>query len=330
MTRILVTGGTGFIGSRLALRCRDAGEQVLVLAPCRTPPERRRADELRASGIDVAEVSVTDRDAVRAAVRGTDTVYHLAAAQHEANVPDSYFHEINVEGTRNVLEASLDAGVERVVHGSTIGVYGIGRNGPVTDDSPLAPDNIYGITKLAGERVALEYSTRLPLAIVRISETYGPSDWRLLKLFRGLARGRFAMIGRGENLHHPIYVDDLVEGLRRAAASADIARAPMVLAGPNAVTTREMVEAISMAVERPAPRLRIPLGPLMLAATVSERTLRPLGIQPLLHPRRMNFFVKSFSFTCAAARRAIAFDPKISFGDGAARVAAWYRQQGLI
>ena len=331
MTRVLITGGTGFIGSRLALRCREAGEQVLVLAPCRTSPERQRADELRASGIDIVEVSVTDREAVRGAMKDVDTVYHLAAAQHEANVPDAYFYEINVEGTRNVLAAAVDAGVARVVHGSTIGVYGIGRNGPVSDDSPLEPDNIYGVTKLAGERVAMEYATRLPLAIVRISETYGPSDRRLLKLFRGMALGRFAMIGRGDNLHHPIYVDDLVEGLRRAAAAAaEASREPMVLAGPSAVTTREMVEAISAAVDRPAPRLRLPIGPLMVAAMVSERVLRPLGIQPPLHPRRMNFFVKSFRFTCDTARRAIAFDPRVSFEEGAARVATWYRQQGLL
>jgi nucleoside-diphosphate-sugar epimerase len=263
-------------------------------------------------------------------MKGVNVVYHLAAAQHEANVPDQYYHDINVEGTRNVLAAAVDARVGRVVHGSTIGVYGIGRDGPVTDDSPLEPDNIYGVTKLAGERVVREYARRLPVSIVRISETYGPSDWRLLKLFRGLARGRFAMLGRGDNLHHPIYVDDLVEGLRRAAESPRTSESAMVLAGPDAVTTRQMVGAISAALERPAPRLRLPLAPLLFAASVSEMTLRPLGIQPPLHPRRMNFFVKSFQFSCAEARKTIDFNPKIPFGVGVGFVAQWYREQGLL
>jgi nucleoside-diphosphate-sugar epimerase len=330
MMTVLITGGTGFIGSRLALRCRDAGDQVRVLAPCRTPTEQQRAAELRTSGIEVHEASVTDRPAVRAAMEGVGVVYHLAAAQHEANVPDKYYYDINVDGTRNVLASALDARVGRVVHGSTIGVYGIARNGPVTDDSPLEPDNIYGVTKLAGERVVREFASALPVAIVRISETYGPSDWRLLKLFRGMARGRFAMIGPGHNLHHPIYVDDLVDGLRCAAVSRDAPGRVMVLAGPDVVTTREMVGAIGDAVGRRAPRFRVPLTPLMLTAALLETTLGPLGIQPPLHRRRMNFFVKSFRFTCAAARDALDFKPRVPFAEGAARSAAWYREQSLI
>jgi nucleoside-diphosphate-sugar epimerase len=330
MSLVVITGGTGFIGSRLALLCRAEGESVRVLAPCRTPAEGARARELRTAAIDVVEASVTDAAAVRAACAGAGTLYHLAAAQHEANVPDQYFHDINVEGTRTVLRAAADAGVPQVVHGSTIGVYGIGRNGPVTDDSPLEPDNIYGITKLAGERVAQEVAREHPLTIVRISETYGPSDGRLLKLFRGIARGRFVMIGRGRNFHHPVYVDDLIDGLRRAAATPGAAGGPMVLAGPDAVTTDEMVAAIARAAGRPTPRLRIPLAPLMGAAAVLETALRPLGIQPPLHRRRMNFFVKSFRFTGAAARERLGYRPQVPFAEGAARTAAWYRAQGLL
>jgi nucleoside-diphosphate-sugar epimerase len=275
-------------------------------------------------------VSVTDSVAVGAAMGGVDIVYHLAAAQHEANVPDQYYYDINVEGTRNVLTAAVAARVQRVVHGSTIGVYGAACRGPITDDSPLEPDNIYGVTKLEGERVVEQFARRVPVTIVRISETYGPSDWRLLKLFKGMARGRFAMVGAGRNLHHPIYVDDLVEGLRRAAAAPAAPGRVMVLAGPDALSTRDMVVAISAAVGRPAPRLRVPITPLLVVARLLERTLRPLGVQPPLHPRRMNFFVKSFSFSCNAARESIDFNPKTTFAEGAALVAAWYRQQGLI
>ena len=330
MTTVLITGGTGFIGSRLALSSRAAGDAVRVLAPCRTAAEQRRAAELRQAGIEVAEGSVTDRAAVREAMTGVDLVHHLAAAQHEANVPDQYYYDINLEGTRNVLAAAAAAGVARVIHGSTIGVYGTGRSGPVTDDSPLEPDNIYGITKLAGERAAREFMPRLPVVIVRISETYGPSDGRLLKLFRGMGRGRFAMIGVGDNWHHPIYVDDLVDGLRRAAVAPGSPGRVMVLAGPDAVTTREMVGAISAAVGRPSPRFRMPLAPLMLTASLLERTLRPLGIQPPLHRRRMNFFVKSFRFTCEVAREAIDFRPRVPFAVGAMRTAAWYREHELL
>ena len=330
MTLALITGGTGFIGSRLALRCRAEGEAVRVLAPLRTPAEQRRAEELAAAGVEIVTESVTERAAVERACSGVDVVYHLAAAQHEANVPDQYFYDINVEGTRHVLEAAAAARVTRVVHGSTIGVYGIGRHGPVTDDSPLEPDNIYGVTKLEGERLAQELSHEVPVVIVRISETYGPSDWRLLKLFRGIASGRFFMIGPGRNLHHPVYVDDLVDGLRQAARAPATGAPPMVLSGPKAVTTDEMIANIAAAVDRRPPRVRVPLSPLLWTAAVLETTLRPLGIQPPLHRRRMNFFIKSFSFTCATAREQLDYRPVVDFAEGAHRTAAWYRDQGLL
>src|SRR4029077_10289987 len=118
------------------------------------------------------------------AFAGVDLVFHLAAAQHEAGVPDRYFEEINVGGTRNVLDAACAAGVRRLVHGSTIGVYDASPGVTVSERTPLAPRNIYGATKLAGEGVVREQGGRIGWVIARIGETYGPGDRRLLKLFR--------------------------------------------------------------------------------------------------------------------------------------------------
>ena len=97
-----------------------------------------------------------------------------------------------------ILDAAVDAKVDRVVHGSTIGVYGMADEGPVHDRTPLFPDNIYGQTKLEGEHLARSYADRLKLAIVRISETFGPGDFRLLKLFKGIKSKKFFMVGKGE------------------------------------------------------------------------------------------------------------------------------------
>ncbi len=312
------------------MRCLDEGEDVRVLARKNTAAEKQNAAELEARGIEVADGSITDGAAVRRASDGIDVVYHLAAAQHEANVPDSYYYDVNVEGTRNMLEAAIEAGVGRFVHGSTIGVYGISRDGPVTDGSPLEPDNIYGVTKLEGEKVVRSYFGDLPIGIVRISETYGPGDRRLLKLFRGIARKRFMMIGPGRNLHHPVYIDDLVTGVRLAAKCEGAVGETFVLAGPEAIDTDQMVAGIGEAVGVELPRFRMPLWPLMATAVVMESVLRPVGVQPPLHRRRMNFFVKSFRFSGEAARAAIGYQPQVEFTDGAARTAEWYRSQGML
>lgn len=330
MTSVLITGGTGFIGSRLALRCLDAGERVRVLGQRNTSPERARAEALPGTGVELVEGSVTDADALRAACAGVGVVYHLAAAQHEANVPDRYFHEVNVEGTRSVFEAAVEAGAARVVHGSSIGVFADRPGGPITEASPLEPDHVYGVTKLAGERVAESFRDRIPVAVIRISETYGPEDRRLLKLFRAITDGRAVRIGSCRNLHHPIFVDDLVEALRCAAASEPAPPEPVVVAGPEALSTDEMIDGIAHALGRPSPRLRIPLAPLQWTAAVLEATMRPIGIQPPLHRRRMNFFVRSFRFDLEPARRVLGFSPAVTFDQGAAATAEWYRSRGLL
>lgn len=331
MRKVLITGGTGFIGSRLALRCVGEGESVRVLARRNTPAERENADELTARGIEIVDGSIVDGESVRQACNGgIDVVYHLAAAQHEMNVPDRHFHQVNVEGTRNLLSAAVDAGVERFVHGSTIGVYGAQAAGPVSEDTPLQPDNIYGKSKLEGEKVVRTFFDRVPIAIARISETYGPGDRRLLKLFRGLAGNRFVMIGPGRNLHHLVYIDDLIDGMRLSASSDEAVGATFVLSGPQAISTREMVAAACRALDRPSPRLGLPLWPLMAAAVVMEGTLRPLGIQPPLHPRRMNFFIKSFAFRGNEARERLGYEPVVDFAEGARRTVEWYRSKGFL
>lgn len=330
MTANLVTGGMGFIGSRLALRLSEQGESVRVLGLTRSPAEQENTRVLKSAGAEVWEGSVTDPDQVRRACAGIDVVYHLAAAQHEANVPDRHFHDVNVLGTRNVLEAAVSEGVDRFVHGSTIGVYGSSASGPVTDSTPLSPDNIYGVTKLAGEQEVEQRRSDLRVAIIRISETYGPGDRRLLKLFRGISAGRFVRIGSGRNLHHPVYVDDLVDGLRRAAEDPSAVQGPVVLAGPNAVSSDEMISAIAAAVGKAPPRIRVPLWPLMAAAVVLETIMKPMGLQPPLHRRRMNFFTKSFRFDPDAAAMKLGFRPEVDFASGAAKTAEWYRSHGLL
>jgi nucleoside-diphosphate-sugar epimerase len=329
MSRALITGGTGFIGSALARHCLADGDEVRILGQANTPAEVDNLQRLRQEGFGIVEGSVVDPETVRRGVDGVDVVYHLAAAQHEAGKSDRHFHEVNVVGTRNMLDASCASRVKRFVHGSTIGVYGAG-DGVVRDDSPLRPDNIYGVTKLEAEQVVESYRDRLPCVTIRISETYGPGDRRLLKLFRGIQAGKFFHIGPCDNLHHPIYVDDLAAALRLAGDRDSATGQTMVVPGFDVVTTREMVTRIAEALEVKPPGLTIPLWPLWVTATVMEWTLRPLGIQPPLHRRRMHFFTKSFEFAARDAQSILGYRARVPFAEGARRTAAWYREMGLI
>jgi nucleoside-diphosphate-sugar epimerase len=327
--RVLITGGTGFIGSRLALACLRKGFGVTVLGQENSPIEARNRQLIQSKGAQFVSASVTDRDRISQAVLGIDCVYHLAAAQHETNVSDARFWQVNVEGTRNILEASTSAGVKRLVHGSTIGVYG-SLTGEINETSPTNPDNIYGVTKLEGEKLALSFQEKLPVVVIRISETYGPGDYRLLKLFKAISKGLFFILGDGINKHHVIYIDDLIEGLFLAAAVKEAPGKIFVLSGKLPLTTAEMVGIIAKELGKKTPRAQIPISPVLALARISEAVLRPLGIRTPLHRRRLDFFRKSFVFSAREPVRVLRFSPKISFERGVAETSKWYREMGYL
>jgi nucleoside-diphosphate-sugar epimerase len=328
--KLLLTGGTGFIGSRLALEARQRQVDVVVTGLVKTDAEKARVAELGRAGVRIESGALQDPAYAKQVVAGRDTVIHLAAAQHESGVPDSYFVDVNVNGTRTLLAASRDAGVRRFVYGSTIGVFGSAAEGTLDESSPPKPDNIYGRTKLAAEQVVREESGPVEACIVRISETYGPGDFRLLKLFRAIDRGKFLMIGSGENRRQAMHVDDLVAALLLAATHEAAPGETFVLPGEEVLTTRQMVEVIGGVMGRKVSRLHLPMWPFVAAATAFEAVFKPLGIDPPLHRRRLDFFRKSFVFSTDKARRVLGFQPRIAFRDGARDTAEWYARQGLL
>jgi nucleoside-diphosphate-sugar epimerase len=328
--KALVTGATGFIGARLAERLASGGHDVVAFGAENTELETRRRRALESAGVRVEIGSVADAALLARLVTGVDTVFHLAAAQHESNVGEDYFRAINVEGTRNLLEACTAANVRRYVHGSTIGVYGSARGGTLDEESTPRPENIYGVTKLEAESVVRTYANRLPFTIVRISETYGPGDGRLLKLFKLVNDGVVPLIGGGRNEHQPVFVDDLVTGLELAAARQEAVGETIVLAGAEVLPTRTFIERVAEALGKPLRAVSLPLAPFLLAAVVCETTFRPLGISPPWHRRRLDFFVKRFAFSQEKAKRLLGYAPAVSFKQGAALTADWYRTEGLL
>lgn len=332
--RLLITGVTGFIGSRLALRARQLGHEVVAAGMTNTAAETANRQELVEAGVDVRLMNLEEVAGTSEIFLGVDAVIHLAAAQHEMNVPDEHFRKVNVEGTRILLDATRAAGggpggAPRFVQGSTIGVYG-DLDGQLDEATPPAPDNIYGRTKLEAESVVLGRAGEQPVVVVRISETYGPGDRRLLKLFRAVRKGRFVVVGDGRNLHHPIYVDDLADGLLLAAGHPAAPGEMFLLPGREAVTTTEMVATVAAAVGKPAPGLHLPMAPFATAAVLLESVLRPLGIQPPLHRRRLDFFRKSFRLGSRKAEQVLGFTPGVGFRDGAERTARWYERIGAL
>lgn len=328
--RLLITGATGFIGSRLALHTHRLGMDVIATGRAELPVEIERLNELRAANVRVEAGVLQDAGLADKVLQDRNCVIHLAAAQHESEKPESYFRAINVDATRDLLDRCVAAGVKRFVYGSSIGVYGESGTALLDENSPLRPQNAYTRTKVEAEGLVKRYASRVGTCVIRISETYGPGDQRLLKLFKAIDRGHFMMIGPGTNCRQLMHVNDLIRVLLLAAQHERAVGETFVVAGQEVLTTNQTVKTIAEVLERSPPRLRVPLWPFMAAAKVFEATLPRFNIQPPIHERRLDFFRKSFVFSTVKAKHVLGFQPEITFHAGAADTAAWYRSRGLL
>jgi nucleoside-diphosphate-sugar epimerase len=325
----LVTGATGFTGGHLAryLARRGGRVRALVRSPAAPP-----AQALAADGIEVVKGDLADRSTVAAALQGVSIVYNIAAIYREASLPESAYRAVNADAVGVIVEEAARGGVSRVVHCSTVGVHGDVEHPPANEDAPLRPGDVYQETKVAGETIAREAAarTRVALVIARPTGIYGPGDRRLLKLFRGVARGRFVTLGRGDIYYHVTHIDDLVEGFRLCGEVDRAAGRTYILAGPEVTTLKELVRIIAEEAGVRPPRLRLPVWPFWLAGAACEAICAPFGIEPPIYRRRVDFFTKSRAFDISRARRELGYAPQIGVREGVRRTLAWYRTQGWI
>jgi nucleoside-diphosphate-sugar epimerase len=322
--RVLVTGATGFTGGHLARHLAARGHAVRVLV--RDPA---RASELASAGCELAAGDLADPATLPASVAGCEVVYNIAALYRQAGLPRGTYARVNADAVGALVEASAAAGVRRVVHCSTVGVHGDVEHPPADEDAPLRPGDVYQDTKVEGERAGREAAARtgVELTIVRPSGIYGPGDRRLLKLFRGVARRRFVILGDGEIFYHLTYVEDLAEGIRLAGEVPAGANRTYILAGGEVTTLNELVARIAKVAGVAPPALHLPVWPVWAAGAACEAICAPLGIEPPLYRRRVDFFTKSRAFSIDRARRELGFAPAVGLDEGIRRTLAWYRDR---
>jgi nucleoside-diphosphate-sugar epimerase len=325
--RDLVTGATGFTGGHLARALSARGHRVRALVR-----DHERAESLSAAGVQLAYGDLRDRTAVGTAMAGVDTVYHIAAIYRQAGVSTDTYRAVNATAVGTIVEEAARAGVRRIVHCSTVGVHGDVEHPPATEDAPLKPGDVYQTTKLEGESIAREAGQRLGVetTIVRPTGIYGPGDRRLLKLFRGVARGRFPMLGSGHIYYHLTYIDDLVEGFRLCGEQPSAANRTYILAGGEVTTLNELVALVADVAGVKPPRLHLPVWPFWIAGALCEAVTVPFGLEPPIYRRRVDFYTKSRAFDISRARQELGFAPQVTLREGIRRTLDWYRQQGWL
>ena len=323
--RALVTGATGFTGGHLARHLRSGGQAVRALVR----REDSRSAALAALGAEICTGDLTDRPSLARALAGVDIVYNIGATYRQAAASRDEYHAINAQAVADIVDGAAEAGVRRVVHCSTVGVHGDVERPPAGEEAPLRPGDEYQRSKLEGERLgrAAAERTGVELVIARPSGIYGPGDRRLLKLFRGVARRRFVTLGPGEIFYHLTYVEDLAEGFRLCGEVPGASGRTYILAGGEVTSLNELVRRIAAAAGVPPPSLHLPVWPVWLAGAACEAVCAPLGLEPPLYRRRVDFFTKSRAFDISRARAELGFSPAVGLDEGIRRTLAWYREQ---
>lgn len=306
MNTFLVTGAAGFVGSNLTRLLVESGENVRGLVR-----NQKQADIVAALGATPVIGDLRDPESLKRAVEGVQGVYHIAALFRQAGVPDSLYTEVNVEGTRNLIEASIEGGVKRFIHCSTVGVHGHVMNPPANEESPFNPGDLYQDSKARGEKLVREYfdQKKIDGVIIRPAMIYGPGDERTLKLFKMLANKKFFYVGKGAAMVHFIDVRDLARAFKLAMDQTEVNNERFIIAGETSLPLYKLVSIVCQMMGVPEPSLHLPVKPVQLLGTICETVCKPFNINPPIYRRRVDFFTKDRNFDCSKAITKLGFKP---------------------
>ena len=326
--RILVTGGTGFTGKALVKRLLDDGHQVIAL----DYKEGLKTQELKNWGAEVLIGSVTDKSIVKKCIQGVDIVHHLAAAFRELDVPNSYYDEVNISGTRNVLDAAFEAKVKKFIYCSTCGVHGNIDDPPAGEDAPIQPADYYQRTKYEAEPIVNEYFMKgMKTVIFRPAAIYGPGDpERFYMIFKRVAKGSFPMFGSGRTYYHPLYIDNLIDAFMLAMQDGKGDGQAYLIADDKYLEIEDLVRRVGRAMDINVKIPHYPVMPLVIAGHFFEKICKPFKITPPIFPRRVDWYRQNRAFKIDKARRELGYQPRIDIDEGLRRTAEWYKQEGYI
>ncbi|MDE1883297.1 MAG: NAD-dependent epimerase/dehydratase family protein [Rhodospirillales bacterium] len=324
---VLVTGATGFVGAAVARAARAAGYKLRVTA-------RRGSSRSNLTGLDaeVAYLDLADPASFPAALQGCRYLLHVAA-DYRLWVPDvAAMRKVNIDGTLALLRAAAKAGVERSVYTSSVAALGLTADGtPATEATPIKPEHHVGAYKLSkydAEQGVRELAQAQNIVIVNPSTPVGPGDIKPTptgQMVLDAARGKMpAYVDTGLNLVH---VDDVAAGHLLALKTGR--RGESYILGGEDLMLRDLLALVAAHSGRKAPRLRLPVAPLMPLAWVMERIAERTGKTPLMTPDILHMARKKMFFSSEKAKTELGYTPR-----PAARAVEdaliWFRKEGML
>jgi nucleoside-diphosphate-sugar epimerase len=323
-----ITGIGGFIGRRIAEALRDLGMTVRGV-----DIDERAAKRARDLGFDASVGDICDRDAMRIMCEGASVVVHTAAILGEAGAWDLY-RRVNVEGTRTVIESAREGGARRVVHLSSVMVYGFDYPPNVTEDGPLSGENNpYCQTKIESEEAALELHRRggTDVVILRPGDVYGPGSipW-IVRPLTMMNKRLFVLPDGGRGIINHLYVDNLCDAVSLAIEPTRAVGGDVFNVTDGGFTTFNTFfnELARWAHVGWYPKL--PGSLLRPAFTLLDKAARRLGIESPAHPNAVDFLSRPHAVSIEKARARLGYSPRITLEEGFATTHAWALREGLV
>jgi nucleoside-diphosphate-sugar epimerase len=326
--KVLITGGSGFLGSHVAEQLGKKGHSVRALV--RKSSNTKFLSSL--PHVELAYGTVEDKDSVAKAAEGVDAIVHGAGLVKALTAAD--FAATNVEGTRNLLEVALDrrASIKRFVFVSSLAAHGPSVDGlPIAQDREPAPVTEYGRSKLAAEKIVTGAKSDLAVTTIRPPTIYGPRDTEMLAFFEAMAMGVLPVMGGGKQKLSIVHAEDCARACIAALeVEHESGRAYYVEDG-GAYTTNEMADLFLEGSGRRVLRVPVPSAILHVGAFFNESYAKLRKQARIFTRDKVNELLASH-WVCSSEpiRRELGWRPELAWSEGSRKTAAWYREQGWI
>ena len=326
--KVLVTGAAGFLGGHLVEMLLERGDEVRAMVRLVEDASHLR----KLDGVEVVHGDLTDRESLKYAVQGIQRVYNVAAKTGPWGLEKEY-EAVNVWGVADLITASMDAGVQRVVHTSSITIYGHHLHGVITEDHPFrAEDNPYSRTKIAGEKLIADFVKErgAPVVIVRPAWIYGPRDSASFARFVALVEsGKGFLIGSGKNIVPIVYVRDVAQGLIKAGDAGDeVIGQAYTIADDRRVSQAEYLNTVADFLEVAPVSRKIPYFALFTAGRTAELLWQAMGRRKSSPPPITTYGVTLLGgnqeFSIEKARRKLGYKPEFDVIRGVSEGVNWY------
>lgn len=326
--KVLVTGGSGFLGSHIAEQLSGAGHTVRALV--RKSSNTKFLSGL--SGVELAYGAVEDKDSVAKAAEGVEAIIHSAGLVKAKDATE--FTATNVDGTRNLLEVALDRRkhIKRFVFVSSLAAHGPSHDGaPIAHDREPAPVTNYGRSKLAAERLVTAAKDDLLVSVIRPPAIYGPRDTEMLAFFEALSMGVITQMGGGKQKLSLVHGADAARACILATEKDHESGRAYYVEDGGVYTVDEMASIYQEGTGKRALRLPVPTPILYAAAFGNELLVKMTGKARIFTRDKVNELLAPH-WVCSSEpiRKELGWAPSLTWAEGSKKTAAWYRENGWI